>query len=155
MHRHFFRLRPDLLVLLFAALLPLTSRAEAAAVPFARRGQRNCESITCDIIFPTVPARRMWIVRFVSCATAIDDVSGKILYLYFVAFRKSERIVGLIQMQPTALGGDGGSVRYAATESAYLPVPSGSTMGVTMAAASGDTITFLGCTIGGDSIPSR
>jgi hypothetical protein len=158
MRHHFSRSRLGIFALLFAALLPLASEARAASVPFARWASKACPtSGDCAISFPAVPAARMWIIRYVSCYTAIGNVDGKILYMYLYANRKSGKRVGEIHLRPTSLGTSASDRTYNATETAYLPVPGGSTLGVTMtrdSSTAGD-IPFLQCTIGGDSVPNR
>jgi hypothetical protein len=156
MRHHFSHSRLSFFVLLLAAL-PLASQARAAEVPFARYAHADCSGIaSCGVTFPAVPATRMWIVRYVSCYTAVGNANGKILYMFFYANRKNGDRVGEIHLRPASLGTGGSDHTYNATETAYLPLPGGSTMGVGMTRDSstpGDT-PFLNCTIGGDSIPS-
>jgi hypothetical protein len=144
-------------VLLFAALPPLASQARAAEVPFTRYANQDCTGATsCSVSFPAVPAGRMWIIRSVSCYTAVGNANGRILYMFFYANRANGKRVGEIHLRPTSLGTDSTNHTYNATETAYLPLPSGSIIGVGMTRDSstpGDT-PFLNCTIGGDSIPS-
>lgn len=138
-----------------ATTLDANAAQEVRRAEFSLWKSANCPGNTsCAVSFGTVPALRAWLIKYVSCYTAVGDVNGKILYWYLYANHANGTRVGEIHLRPTSLGISGPARTYNATEQGYLRVPAGGIVGATMtrdASTPGET-PFLNCTIGGDNI---
>ena len=147
-----------LFALLCAAALPSTGMAQAEGAPFTRWASANCSTSPtsgCGVSFGTVPHNRIWLIKFVSCSTSINNPNGKLLYWFLFANNPANtKRLGFVHLRPTLVGATAQQATYNATETAYLRLPPGSPLSVAVdrdpSVAAG--FSSLDCTIGGDTI---
>jgi hypothetical protein len=141
-----------------AAALPSAVMAQAQGTPFTRWASANCSASSgCGVSFGTVPDNRIWLIKFVSCSTSINNPNGKIAYWFLFANNPANtKRIGLVHLRPTLVGATAQQATYNATETAYLRLPPGSPLSVAVDRDPSVAAAFpsLDCTIGGDAIPA-
>lgn len=141
--------------LLLACSSTHVDAAEVSRREVSKWQSQNCPaSASCAVSFGTVPDHHAWLIKYASCYVIIGNVNGQVLYLYLYANNRSNTRVGEINLRPTPLGTASPDRTFNATETAYLRVPAGGTVGVTMSRDTSTTggIPVLRCSIGYDDI---
>jgi hypothetical protein len=138
------------------AALPRDGNAatEVSRSLFSKFISKDCSATaSCTADFGIVPARTVYEIKSVSCYVSIENVNGRVLYWYLHS-SKNGSVIGRIHLRPTFLGKTSTSITYNATEQAYLRVPQGAAIFVTMTrdGTTAGAIPGMDCTISGDAV---